>query len=61
MDKKKDFNPTGISLTQVEAGIVQEVSLYRGINSFSGAVRMIIREWYELTTGKKVEDIGRDK
>ncbi len=61
MDKKKDFNPTGISLTQVEAGIVQEESLKRGINSFSGTVRMIIREWYELTTRKKVKDIGSGK
>ncbi len=60
MDKKKEFNPTGISLTQVEADIVQEESSKRGINSFSATVRMIIREWAELT-GKKIEDIGRGK
>ena len=60
MDKKKDFNPTGISLTQVEADIVQEENLKRGIYSFSATVRMIIREWYE-STGKKIEDIGRGK
>ncbi len=57
MDKKKDFNPTGISLTQVEADIVQEESLKRGINSFSATVRVIIREWYEAT-GRKIEDRG---
>jgi len=48
MDKKKDFNPTGISLTDIEARIVNEESERRGINNFSAMARVIIREWAEM-------------
>ena len=58
MDKNKDHLPTGLSITQVEMDIVREESEKRGINNFSATVRMIIREWYELT-GRKIEEVGR--
>lgn len=47
-NKRKDFNPTGISLTKVEAKIVNEESERRGINNFSAMARVIIREWAEM-------------
>ena len=47
-NKKKDFNPTGISLTDIEARIVNEESERRGVNNFSAMARVIIREWAEM-------------
>ena len=41
---------TGISLTELERDIVQSESINRGLHNFSATLRMIIREWRELTT-----------
>ena len=59
MDKNKEHLPTGLSITQVEMDIVREESEKRGINNFSATVRMIIREWYELT-GHKIEELIKE-
>lgn len=59
MDEKKMFNPTGISLTDVEAKIINDESKKRGYISFSATVRMIIREWYEFT-GRKIEELIKE-
>ena len=59
MDKSKDHLPTGLSITQVEMDIVREESERRGINNFSATVRMIIREWYELT-GHNINELIKE-
>jgi predicted oxidoreductase len=61
MDKRKDYLPTGLSITQVELDIVRKESEKRGINSFSATIRMIIREWDELKYGRKIEELGKGK
>ena len=49
-NKKHKLVMTGISLTELERDIVQSESISRGLHNFSATLRMIIREWRELTT-----------
>lgn len=50
--KKQKTLMTGVSITAIEDKIVREYMAKTGVNNFSAALRMIIREWNEAKQQK---------
>ena len=49
-----------VSLTKYDQMIVKDLAQRKGLRAFSAALRMIIREWVELTNSK-YQDGSQDK
>lgn len=51
---------TSVSLSDVDREIVNQLSEQKGLNNFSSALRMIIREWDEMRSQRwGITEAGR--